>query len=182
MSAEEGFDSPVAVRQVLQQFPAVVPLVVALPPHKVLELIPEPATVQNGFDFIFEVSINFNRVQGRGCLAVDFVACPRTESVNVKHWVNLERRGKFETVGEVARAFENGVGAELTRSQLSACLVDVNVLRVEPDLASDFEGMSGVFVPFVVVLHTLLRALKGCFSLPPNLTEVFETFIKGWYV
>lgn len=93
-----------------------------------------------------------------------------------------ERRGEFEAVGEVTRSFENGVGAELTGSQLSACLVDANVLRVEPDLASDFEGMSGALVPFVVVLHMLLRTLKGCFSLLPNLMEVFKTFIKGWYV
>ena len=73
--------------------------IVALPFDKVLILISELATVQNGFNFIFKFFINLNRCRRRWLLSVDHIPFPRRQTVDMKHRVLVHIWGKAESVG-----------------------------------------------------------------------------------
>ena len=102
--------------EVRSWLPAIMPIIVTLPFHKVLVLIAILATVKDTFNLVFYCVLDLYRRRWGQILPIDFVAHPWGEAVDVEDRVLVHRWWKAQTISELARAFENFVGAELPRS------------------------------------------------------------------
>ena len=116
--AVELVDRSLGMREICCGLPRVLANAVSFPFDEVLELASEQAAVQNFFDNVFLLPIDFNRCWRGWGFTVDFVPSPGRESVYVEDIVDLERRGQFKPVVAIAELLDDGVGAELFWAEL----------------------------------------------------------------
>ena len=144
---------------VLDWFPRVGPFTIALPSAEILETsVPfAPPTVQNLSELVLLFTVDLDGFWWRWKFAVDVIAAPGRETINMKDVVDFESRREFETVVEVTDMLDDLIGAELTRTKLATRLVDSDVLGREPDPITNLECVRCFSVSFVLCLHLVAR-------------------------
>jgi hypothetical protein len=85
--------------------------VVPFPLYKVLQLPPEEARVQNGLDLILLLLVDLDGAWWRWQLAIDFVALPWRQSIDVEHVVQLQQWREGELVTEISNSLDNREGS-----------------------------------------------------------------------
>jgi hypothetical protein len=147
-------NSFLSVCQVLGGFPSVFAFAVAFPADKVLELMAENTTVDDGIDFVFFFALNDYRFR-RGWL-VKTVVMPWAKATDMEHGIQVQVRRELETIIKISDPFEDFVGAELSGPELRRFLVDLDILSRKPDHVSDIEDVGRFFVLFELFLHPFL--------------------------
>ena len=102
--------------------------VIVLPLNEILKLVAILTTIEDTVNFIFNFVLNCNWRWWGWSRAIDIVAMPGGEVVNIKNWVLMHRGGKSKLVGEIAYMFDNFIGAKLMRVKFSARRRDRDIL------------------------------------------------------
>jgi hypothetical protein len=92
--------------------------VVPFPLYKVLQLPPEEAQVQNGFNLVLLHVIDLDGARWWWQLAIDFVAFPWQQSINVEDVVQLQQQWEGKLVIKISNSLDNrevpqALGSEL---------------------------------------------------------------------
>jgi hypothetical protein len=83
----KGIDQFLRMGKVGSGLPAIMPRIVTFPFDKVLVLVTILAAIEYGFDFIFKLVIDRDGLWRRRGVAIDFIAMPWGETVNMEDWV-----------------------------------------------------------------------------------------------
>ena len=94
--------------------------IIPFPLDKVLELVTILTAVEDGLNFIFKVVVYFKWRRRWGISAIDVVAQPRGEAIDMEHRMLAHRWGQTESVGEVTSFLDDFIWAQLARVKLSA--------------------------------------------------------------
>ena len=89
----------------------------------------------------------------------------------MEHIVDFERCGEIKPVVPISEFFDDCVGAELPRAELSAGLMDVDFVGVRPDLISNVEYVRLVLVFFKAYTHLLLPKAPSGFRIFASILE-----------